>query len=45
MTPPVTPFVREADDAVAPFVFIYIVGILVAIGAVLTWVYWCRGDA
>lgn len=37
--------VREADDAVAPFVFVYIFGVLAWIAAMLYWVFWYRGYA
>ena len=40
-----TPHVREADDAVAPFVFVYIFGTVAAIAAMLAWVFWYRGYA
>jgi len=37
--------IREADDRAAPFVFLYIAGVVAAIAALLAWVYWLRGYA
>lgn len=39
------PAVREADDAVAPLLFVYIVGVVGWLLAVLAWVFWFRGYA
>jgi hypothetical protein len=40
-----TPSVREADEAAAPFVFVYIFGVLAWIVAMLYCVFWYRGYA
>ena len=44
MHPP-TDFVREADDRVAPLVFVYMAGAVAWLFAVLAWVYYFRGYA
>lgn len=36
---------READQTAAPFVFLYIAGVVAGIVAFLTWVFWYRGYA
>lgn len=36
---------READAAAAPFVFVYIAGVVAYALAVLAWVFWFRGYA
>ncbi len=35
----------EADQVVAPFVFVYIFTVVAAIAAMLAWVFWYRGYA
>lgn len=45
MTSPPEPEVREADDVVAPLVFVYTAVIVGCLFAVLAWVYWFRGYA
>jgi hypothetical protein len=37
--------VTEADEAVAPFVFVYIFGAIAWLTAVVAWVYYFRGYA
>jgi hypothetical protein len=37
--------VREADERVAPLVFVYIACAVAWLGAVLSWVYYFRGYA
>ncbi len=44
MTTPVPPAV-EADEVVAPLIFLYMGGVIVTLFAALTWVYWFRGYA
>lgn len=39
------PTVRESDETAAPFVFAYLVGVVVTLFALLAWVYWFRGYA
>ena len=36
---------READDVVAPFVFIYLFCVIGWLAAALAWVFWFRGYA
>jgi hypothetical protein len=35
----------EADETAAPFVMIYIVGVVAWLAAFLAWVFWYRGYA
>ena len=37
--------VRESDEKVAPFVFLYIFAVLGWLSAVIAWVFWFRGYA
>ena len=37
--------IREADDRAAPFVILYIFGVVAGIAALLAWVFWYRGYA
>jgi hypothetical protein len=37
--------VRERDEAAAPWVFLYIFGVIGWLAAVLAWVFWFRGYA
>jgi hypothetical protein len=37
--------VREPDEAAAPFVFLYIFGVLAWLAGVIAWVFWFRGYA
>ncbi|MDB5310494.1 MAG: hypothetical protein JWO38_4696 [Gemmataceae bacterium] len=43
--PPAGPDLRESDDTVAPFVFLYIGLVIAWLAAVLLWVFWYRGYA
>lgn len=36
---------KEADEVAAPLVLVYLMGVLVWLGAVLAWVYHFRGYA
>ena len=35
----------EADQTMAPWVFVYIFAVIAAIAAMLAWVFWYRGYA
>jgi hypothetical protein len=37
--------VKEADERLAPLAFLYVAGVVAALGAILAWVYWFRGYA
>ncbi len=37
--------ITEADEVAAPFVFAYIAGTIVWLGAVIAWIFWFRGYA
>jgi hypothetical protein len=37
--------VTEPDERAAPFVFAYLIGVVVCLFAVLAWVFWFRGYA
>jgi hypothetical protein len=37
--------VPEADERAAPAVFLYILGVLAWLAAVIAWVFWFRGYA
>ena len=43
-TPP-APRPKERDEVAAPFVFLYILGVIAWISAVVAWVFWFRGYA
>lgn len=36
---------READEATAPLVIAYTLGVVAALAALLAWVFWFRGYA
>jgi hypothetical protein len=45
MTNPTDLHPREADETTAPVVLAYILGVVVAIAALIAWVFWFRGYA
>jgi hypothetical protein len=36
---------REPDQVVAPLAFLYLAGVVAALAALLSWVFWFRGYA
>ncbi len=44
-TKPTHSVIREPDENAAPFVFLYILGVVGCLAAVLAWVFWFRGYA
>lgn len=45
MSYPQKSVVVESDEAVAPFVFLYIFGVIAWLAAVIAWVFYFRGYA